>query len=107
MIGGNNDGAWSVEEMVSLMFLKEIKNMADEKEVISIRSRKQVDYRQLNRGDWRPADGEYRSGHRRKVIKVLLPGGMIVHGWYLIHSLLFPMTVKVPRPVGRVCQSRR
>ena len=76
MIGGNNDGAWSVEEMVSLMFLKEIKNMADEKEVISIRSRKQVDYRQLNRGDWRPVDGEYRSGHRRKVIKVFLPGGM-------------------------------
>ena len=27
---------------------------------------------------------------------------MIVHGWYLIHSLLFPMTVKVPRPVGCV-----
>ena len=66
MIGGNNDGAWSVEEMVSLMFLKEIKNMADEKEVISIRSRKQVDYRQLNRGDWRPAGGEFQSGHRRK-----------------------------------------
>ena len=36
------------------------------------------------------------------VIKVLLAGGMIVHGWYLIHSLLFPMTVKVSRPVGRV-----
>ena len=35
------------------------------------------------------------------VIKVLT-GGMIVHGWYLIHSLLFPMTVKVSRPVGRV-----
>ena len=38
------------------------------------------------------------------VIKVLLAGGMIVHGWYLIHSLLFPMTVKVPRPVGRVAR---
>ena len=31
VIGGNNDGAWSAEEMVSLMFLKEMKNMADEK----------------------------------------------------------------------------
>ena len=30
------------------------------------RTRKEVDYRKSHLGDWKPADGEYRAGHRRQ-----------------------------------------